>query len=260
MTSGIYVIENTETGFRYIGSSYDIRKRWKEHRGHLRRGTHHSRFMQNVWNKHGESVLKFRCLIVCAIKDLLFYEQRLIDAFKPEYNCAKQAGSCFGVKHTAQTIERCKEAFRKHRNAKYDWNGKKVALITVSEQTGFPHKTLVSRVVGKGWSIEKALATPIRETKALYSHDGKQMTLPEWAKELEMHPRRLSYWLSSGMTIADCIGRLNQEEKKISLTQFCRLWGISDATVKSRLQAGESLSIALREPVKRDNSWRHCNG
>lgn len=258
MTAGIYIIENTATGACYVGSSYNVKKRWKEHRGHLRRGTHHSRFMQNVWNKYGEQVLRFRVAVICAVKDLMFYEQRLIDKLKPKYNSAKIAGTSFGVKHKPEIVARLKEVWRTKRNAKYEWNGEKVALITVAEKTGIPHKTLIARVVGSGWSVERAVSEPVRDSQRQFEHGNKTLSLPQWAKELEMHPRRLSYWINSGMSIGDCVERLNRETKAMSVLEFCKVWGISPQTVKSRLSKGESLGTALREPRKMDNSWRQA--
>lgn len=258
MTAGIYIIENTMTGACYVGSSYNVKKRWKEHRGHLRRNTHHSRFMQNVWNKYGEQVLQFRVAVICAVKDLMFYEQRIIDGLNPKYNSAKVAGSCLGVKHDRAVVERLKNVWRTKRNAKYEWNGEKVALITVAEKTGVPYKTLIARVVGNGWSVDRAISEPVRDVQRKHQHDGRSMTLPQWAAELQMHPRRLSYWLNAGLSIGDCVVRLNREAKAMSVMEFCKVWGISPQTVKSRLGNGESMGTALREPRKMNNSWRRA--
>ena len=95
--SGIYQIVNSTNGKRYIGSAVDFDKRWIGHLGHLRRGTHHSRHLQSAWRKHGASAFSFQRLLICERSDLVFFEQRAIDAFAPEYNVAKIAGSTLGV-------------------------------------------------------------------------------------------------------------------------------------------------------------------
>lgn len=51
--SGIYKITNVKNGRIYIGSSYNIQKRWKGHAAALRCGKHTNRFLQNDYNKCG---------------------------------------------------------------------------------------------------------------------------------------------------------------------------------------------------------------
>lgn len=106
MKSGIYEIVNIVNGKRYIGSAVKFSTRFAVHRGSLRTGKHHSRYLQASWNKYGELAFEFRRLIVCAPSDTIFFEQRFIDALNPEYNTAKIAGSCLGIKHSQETRAR----------------------------------------------------------------------------------------------------------------------------------------------------------
>ena len=103
--TGIYEILNTANGKRYIGQASHIRKRWEQHRWHLKRGLHHSPPLQRAWNKYGERSFKFRVILTCAVSMLDFYEQQLLDKVKPEYNLAPIAGSSRGVKHPPRTAE-----------------------------------------------------------------------------------------------------------------------------------------------------------
>lgn len=103
MASGIYQILNTLTGKLYIGSAVNFTQRWKEHRKGLKRGDHHSRYLQAAWNKYGCEAFIFRPLLICAATDLLFYEQRTLDALNPSYNLAKVAGNTLGTKRTAES-------------------------------------------------------------------------------------------------------------------------------------------------------------
>lgn len=112
MSSGIYEILNVENGKRYIGSAKNIAFRWSLHVNSLKRGDHHSVLLQRAYNKYGCSAFRFKELILCDVKNLLFYEQRFIDAFEPEYNISKVAGSRLGVKASKETIERLKESWR----------------------------------------------------------------------------------------------------------------------------------------------------
>ncbi|WP_395406291.1 NUMOD3 domain-containing DNA-binding protein [Pseudoduganella sp. UC29_106] len=106
MDSGIYEILNSVNGKRYVGSAKNFRLRWKAHLLHLNRGTHHSRHLQSAWVKHGAEAFRFNKLLICEAKDLIFFEQRAFDAFKPEYNIAPIAGSCLGVKHSEETKQK----------------------------------------------------------------------------------------------------------------------------------------------------------
>ena len=57
----IYSITHT-SGRRYIGSSVDVRRRWTEHKRELLKGTHHNRYLQNAWLKHGAEAFVFEIL------------------------------------------------------------------------------------------------------------------------------------------------------------------------------------------------------
>jgi group I intron endonuclease len=113
--AGIYAITCLPTGKRYIGSAINIRKRWNQHRLALRKGKHHSRYLQRAWSKYGEGQFKFSVLeYVEATQDmdpedakhyLLALEQIHIDAFDVVsedygFNLTPIAGSVLGVKHT----------------------------------------------------------------------------------------------------------------------------------------------------------------
>lgn len=104
MNSGIYTI-TSPSGRQYVGSAVNFANRWRTHLYNLRRGKHHSPALQNAYNKYGESALAFAKFIICAPADLLFYEQRTIDAFSAGrlYNVSPVAGSQLGFKHSDET-------------------------------------------------------------------------------------------------------------------------------------------------------------
>jgi group I intron endonuclease len=56
----IYTITCSENGKTYVGSTMRRpRQRWHEHLHHLRKGKHHSRYLQHAYSKHGEESLTF---------------------------------------------------------------------------------------------------------------------------------------------------------------------------------------------------------
>ena len=86
---GIYCIHNTVNGKKYIGSSINIQQRLLKHRSQLRGNYHENPFLQNSYNKYGESSFITYPVIYCEEKNLLCNEQHYILAFNSEYNIAK---------------------------------------------------------------------------------------------------------------------------------------------------------------------------
>ena len=109
MNTGVYVIEHTASGKKYIGSaakSFD--QRWGNHRRTLRKGTHKNTHLQRAWNKYGEDAFVFRIVKRTAPEEAIESEQAYIDLHqacdpKHGYNIAPIAGSNLGVKHTDET-------------------------------------------------------------------------------------------------------------------------------------------------------------
>lgn len=104
-TAGVYEIRNTLNNKVYVGSSVNVKRRLAAHRQHLRRGQHATAHLQASWAKHGEAAFEFKQLIVCDKKDVLFYEQRIMDGFKSNqkefgYNKRIVVETCAGMKLT----------------------------------------------------------------------------------------------------------------------------------------------------------------
>jgi len=101
MASGVYAIV-CQNGHLYIGSAVDIAKRWGHHRPVLRQGKHHSSHLQRAWDKYGESAFRFTVLQECEPEELVAIEQSWMDTLQPEYNIARIAGSCLGIRCTEE--------------------------------------------------------------------------------------------------------------------------------------------------------------
>lgn len=100
--SGIYEIVNLANGKRYIGSAKSFARRWAVHRCNLRKGKHHSAYLQSAWNKYGEANFEFRILNTCDVSELVAAEQEAIDTIRPEYNMSPTAGSTIGVEFSPE--------------------------------------------------------------------------------------------------------------------------------------------------------------
>lgn len=131
--SGVYVIRNVRSGRVYVGSSKNIPKRWSAHKTLLRQGRHHSPFLQNAWNSHGEFAFEFKIIEAVEIaSDLFGREQFWIDKLGayiasggmnaaawagmpmlgrklPEQHKAKIAAKSVGRKHSDETKQKQRE-------------------------------------------------------------------------------------------------------------------------------------------------------
>lgn len=86
---GIYMIKNCINGKVYIGKSFDIKRRWSNHRYELNKGVHVNNHLQNAWNKYGESCFDFIIVEECNEDDLNnkeIYWIKETDAYYKGYN------------------------------------------------------------------------------------------------------------------------------------------------------------------------------
>lgn len=77
--SGVYEIRNALNNKRYIGSSINIYRRWRDHKRMLNLSVHPNKHLQAAWNKYGEKHFVFKILETCEpIKDtiLVFGNER----------------------------------------------------------------------------------------------------------------------------------------------------------------------------------------
>lgn len=97
---GVYQIRNLVNGKLYIGSSFNIKQRWAKHKVFLNKNIHHSKYLQNSWNKYGKKNFIFEILETCLLDKtlILSLEQKYIDV-QSDYNMVKVAGSPLGFKH-----------------------------------------------------------------------------------------------------------------------------------------------------------------
>jgi group I intron endonuclease len=99
--AGIYGIRHTASGRIYVGSAKDIRTRLYQHLGALLAKKHHSRYLQNAWNKYGQSAFILILLEKGVVEKLIETEQFWIDHFdsyEKGFNARPKAESMRGVK------------------------------------------------------------------------------------------------------------------------------------------------------------------
>ena len=142
--SGIYKITNTITGDFYIGSSKDVKRRWRDHKKPSTWNEHPNNPMYIDMRKYGTANFVFEVLEVVEPEELKEAEQKFIETLKPTYNSIRANG---------WDIERYKNEYGKEYHRKYDkeyhnqlcsYNGETLTLAALSQRfrrAGIPHPT-----------------------------------------------------------------------------------------------------------------------
>ncbi|HNC83786.1 MAG TPA: GIY-YIG nuclease family protein [Nitrospira sp.] len=114
---GVYRIRNVSNGNFYVGSSINIKARFRKHRRDLNLGVHHCEPLQRAWLKHGADCFRFETI------ETFFDASMLADAenalLKEHhgtsvcYNVGTASGSAFlARKHTDETKAKLSEAHK----------------------------------------------------------------------------------------------------------------------------------------------------
>ena len=94
--SGIYSIRNKSNNKVYIGSSFDINKRWMKHINDLKNGTHHSVKLQRAYDIT-KNIDDFEFSVLEDVDDIDELKEReqyyidLYDAYRFGYNCCSSS-------------------------------------------------------------------------------------------------------------------------------------------------------------------------
>ena len=154
--SGIYKITNTITGDFYIGSSKNIKRRWRSHKWSSTWNKHPNNPMYIDMHNYGVDKFEFEILAEVEADKLKETEQKFIEMLKPTYN---------DIRANGWDIERKKEYNRKYRKTdkgkesrkksskKYDnrlccYNGETLTLCALSarfRRAGIPHPTIEAK-------------------------------------------------------------------------------------------------------------------
>lgn len=110
---GIYCIENTINGKKYIGQSVNIYHRFAVHKNDLNKNNHDNDHLQKSWNKYGQENFKFYILELCEASELDAKECCYIDYYntldwKFGYNLV--SGGTFGRKLSDESRKKLSES------------------------------------------------------------------------------------------------------------------------------------------------------
>jgi len=101
---GIYKIATNVNDHIYIGSSKNLKRRFREHFRELERGKHKNSKLQNHVNKYGIGVLTIEIIEeVFEVEFLIEREQVYLDSFNPFFNTCIIADRPLGIKQSDET-------------------------------------------------------------------------------------------------------------------------------------------------------------
>lgn len=184
MSCGIYWIRNCKNGKFYIGSSSNIRQRWREHRSHLIRNIHKNKHLQSAWNKYGSKSFKFEILEELIEANLIEIEQWYLDSTRcclrtHGYNILPDAGRpdnkgekhpLFGKHHTQKTKDKMSKSRKDNGVPPYQY--KPVEQLTVDGDLVmvYPSLQLAAKNVG---AKSTSNITRVASGKRLQAHGFK---------------------------------------------------------------------------------------
>ena len=146
--SAVYKITNTITGDFYIGSSKNVKKRWREHK------------CQSVWDrcpnnpmyldmeKYGTDKFEFQILAEVEIEQLKETEQQFIEKLQPTYNSCNANGlNIERYKEYQKEFHKSnkgKEYYKQYYNQLCFYNGQTLTLCALCQRfwrQGIDHPT-----------------------------------------------------------------------------------------------------------------------
>ena len=112
--AGIYRWVNKVNGKSYIGSSINLKRRFRDYyslttlEGLLVNKKKNRSLIYRSLIKYGHSNFSLEILEYCEKDQVIIREQYYMDLLNPDYNILKFAGSSFGYKHSPETIDKFK--------------------------------------------------------------------------------------------------------------------------------------------------------
>ena len=142
--SGIYKITNTITGDFYIGSSKNVKHRWRDHKRPSMRKKHPNNQMYLDMQKYGLDKFDFEILAEVEEDKLKEVEQQFIEALHPTYNSNRAKGhdskryKKYQMEYVKSHRESHRESHKKAQN-KYDnqlclYNSETLTLAALAQR------------------------------------------------------------------------------------------------------------------------------
>ena len=146
--SGIYKITNTITGDFYIGSSKDIKRRWREHKWPSSWNKQPNNPLYQDMQKYGLDKFEFEILAEVEEDSLKEKEQQFIETLKPTYNNINAKGLNVARYKEYEKSDKRKKHRKEYQNQLCFYNGETLTLRALSKRfmrKGIPHPTIEAK-------------------------------------------------------------------------------------------------------------------
>lgn len=146
--SGIYKITNTVTGDFYIGSSKDVKHRWKSHKWLSTWNEYPNNPMYHDMQKYGTDKFEIQILEEIEIEHLKEAEQQFIENMKPTYNSNNAKGWDVDRYKKQQKEYQISGKYQDYNNQLCSYNGKTLTLAALSkrfQRAGIKHCVLEAK-------------------------------------------------------------------------------------------------------------------
>ena len=159
--SAVYKITNAITGDFYIGSSKDVKQRWRNHKKPSAWKRYPNNIMYLDMQKYGIDKFEFEIIAEVEIEQLKEKEQQFIETLKPTYNSNRANGWDFErykeynksdkVKESKKKYEKSakgKESKKKYYNQLCNYNGETLTLNALStrfRRKGIDHPVIEAK-------------------------------------------------------------------------------------------------------------------
>lgn len=159
--------------------------------------------------------------------------------------------------------ENCRWATRetqcnnKRNNRMITHKGKTQTMSQWAREVGLSNVVLSDRL-GRGWTVEEALETPLTVRPLMLTCDGRTQKVDDWAKEVGVCRKTIENRLWRGFSVEEAIMRptprlLTLNGRTQSRTEWAKELGISVVTIRNRLKAGATDEEALRSTRRKKN-------
>lgn len=141
----------------YIGSALSFAHRKYHHLYQLKRGIHHSIYLQRHVNKHGIESIEFEILEIVYPNELIEKEQYYIDLFTPDFNISKKAYSTMGVPCSDEKKENIRKALIGRKATPEAVEANRLGQLKRLPPTDETRKNISEGLMGRKVSVESRI-------------------------------------------------------------------------------------------------------